>query len=73
MRGRVNDHQSDNFAYTEAGQQRVDCPRCQGAGEVYPLTPVGQGAIPDPVACSGCMGSGEVSAWWARRFRKDWF
>jgi DnaJ-class molecular chaperone len=59
------------FAFTDAGQERVECPRCQGAGEVYPLTPVGFGVIPDPEACNGCMGKGHVSAWWAGQYRKS--
>lgn len=59
---------SIGWAYTEKGSELVDCPRCKGNGEVYPVVPIGFGAPPpDGELCLWCMGAGAISRWWANQ------
>lgn len=60
---------SSGYAYTEKGAQLVDCPRCKGAGEVYPVTPIGFGLAPDPELCGYCFGAGQINRWLASHHR----
>lgn len=45
---------------TNVKAEMVECPRCCGEGEEYPVTPVGAGIIPEPGTCTLCAGYGEV-------------